>query len=109
MCSGDLFAGATIQSVWDKAIPFLKYVMLKRDIFGAIICRSDFGEPRPNGWEIDHIQPVAGGGTDELTNLQPLQWENNRRKGDRFPDCPPKDVGMNEGVSRKPPGIGCSP
>jgi len=41
------------------------------------------------GWEIDHKKPVANGGTDDLDNLQPLQWENNRHKGDNWPnwDC----------------------
>ena len=37
------------------------------------------------GWEIDHIVPVKEGGTDDLCNLRPLQWENNRRKSGKFP------------------------
>ncbi len=32
------------------------------------------------GWEIDHLIPVEEGGTDDPDNLQPLQWENHRRK-----------------------------
>jgi hypothetical protein len=31
------------------------------------------------------IRPVAAGGGDELENLQPLQWENNRHKSDLWP------------------------
>ena len=37
------------------------------------------------GWEIDHIKPVARGGSDDLSNLQPLYWETNRNKGDQYP------------------------
>ena len=33
----------------------------------------------PYGWEIDHINPNGGDG---IGNLQPLQWQNNRAKGD---------------------------
>ena len=29
------------------------------------------------GWEIDHIKPKKDGGSDDLSNLRPLQWEAN--------------------------------
>ncbi|TMP98555.1 MAG: HNH endonuclease [Verrucomicrobia bacterium] len=32
------------------------------------------------GWEVDHIRPVSEGGGDELSNLRPLHWKNNRGK-----------------------------
>jgi len=36
------------------------------------------------GWEIDHINP---GGSDSLSNLRPLQWENNLSKSDGHLVC----------------------
>ena len=38
------------------------------------------------GQEIDHKKPVAKSGNDDSNNLQPLQWENNRHKGDNWPN-----------------------
>ena len=37
------------------------------------------------GWEIDHIRPKSMMGSDFISNLQPLQWQNNRSKGDNYP------------------------
>jgi hypothetical protein len=33
------------------------------------------------------VNPVSHGGTDELANLQPLHWENNRAKGNGILRC----------------------
>ena len=56
------------------------------DICGNVIKYSEHGNTESkHGWEIDHIQPSSKGGTDSIDNLQPLYWENNRRKGDNYP------------------------
>lgn len=53
------------------------------DNFGSPMKYSQHGNTSSvHGWEIDHIKPVSKGGTDNLSNLQPLQWGNNRKKGD---------------------------
>lgn len=60
------------------------------DICGKPMKYSEHGNTNSNvGWEIDHIKPTAKGGPNTLDNLQPLQWENNRTKGDTYPwSCP---------------------
>ncbi len=59
----------------------------------ATMQHSKYGKTEEWGWEIDYIKPVVKGGGDEPDNLQPLQWENNRHKGDSYPnwDCKVKE------------------
>ena len=40
--------------------------------------RNDYGNrASEHGWEIDHIQPVAGVDNNAIGNLRPLNWHNN--------------------------------
>ena len=46
-----------------------------------MIKRGKYGDRTSDyGWEIDHTKPVSEGGSDDLSNLRPLQWENNATK-----------------------------
>jgi hypothetical protein len=83
---GKPFDEATIEAVWKMGTPEPELPSLRKDICGARMERSKYGRIEKYGWEIDHIEPVAQGGTDSLDNLQPLQWENNREKADDYPD-----------------------
>ena len=83
---GEPFDEATIEAVWQKAVMDDDFPGYRKDVCGATMLRSRYGKTEQWGWEIDHVKPVAKGGTDDLNNLQPLQWENNRHKGDDFPD-----------------------
>jgi len=91
---GNRFSQAQIQKVWEKAkrVPGVDPAVYRKDHCNAWIKRSDYGinaSSLSTSWEIDHIKPKSKGGKDDLTNLQPLQWENNRGKSDNYPhwDC----------------------
>ena len=82
--TGSAFSAATIEAVWQKALIVPGYSKYRKDVCGAWIHRDQYGNTNSGfGWEIDHKTPVALLGSDHIDNLQPLQWENNRHKGDQ--------------------------
>jgi 5-methylcytosine-specific restriction endonuclease McrA len=87
---GQQFSDSVRRAVWQKArtVPGYDPMWFRVDMCGAYIRWELYGDTTPGGagWEIDHIRPVSQGGGDELGNLQPLQWENNRAKGDDYPE-----------------------
>lgn len=80
--------------VWNKGKPVLgtSPSEWRKDVCGAWIRKKQYANRDSKyGWEIDHINPK---GSDELSNLQPLQWENNVSKGDGALKCAVTSRGM---------------
>jgi len=87
-----------IQQVWEKGSVVANNDpnVWRKDECGAWIGRSYYGNRDSQyGWEIDHIKPESEGGGDELSNLRPLQWENNASKQAGRLTCPVTASGTN--------------
>jgi len=71
-------------AVWVKGYEIPGYLATewRRDDFGNTIRFRDYGDRSSEfGWEIDHITPVALGGSDGIMNLRPLHYRANASLG----------------------------
>jgi hypothetical protein len=87
---GVVFSSELVNLVWAKASPIqgMDPNTFRMDVCGAIIKKELFGVSGSLyslGWEIDHIKPLELGGSDDINNLQALQWCNNRTKDINYP------------------------
>lgn len=73
------------QAAWEKANPIRgkNPNLWRKDDYGNKIYKPAHGTQGEYGWEVDHRVPKSKGGSDSPRNLQALQWEKNREKGDK--------------------------
>ena len=77
------FTATKLRQIWSKGKIESGYDpdQYRKDDCDAWIKYSDYGKTEDwYGWEVDHIIPKSQGGSDDNSNLRPLQWENNREK-----------------------------
>jgi 5-methylcytosine-specific restriction endonuclease McrA len=79
-----------VNQVWEKGQPIRGKDpdLYRRDAFGNELYKPSYGKQGPKSWEVDHIKPVSKDGSDNLRNLQPLQTDWNKEKGDKYPFKP---------------------
>lgn len=93
-----------IQKVWEKGavVSSDNPTHWRKDECGAWIGRQHYGNRNSQyGWEIDHIKPVTAGGSDAISNLRPLQWENNAEKQSGRLTCPVTSSGTGNVRARR--------
>jgi hypothetical protein len=72
------FSNNQIQQIWKKGliIPGYNPNKYRRDSAGEWMERSEYGNKHSEfGWKIIRIIPKSEGGTDELSNLEPMSRE----------------------------------
>lgn len=84
------------KEVWKRGVEVEGYDpdVIRKDAAGAWIIFDRFGHDDPFGWEIDHVYPkqlleekhVDDALWDDLQNLRPMNYANNRSKGANYPD-----------------------
>ena len=80
------YSKENLDKIWEKGTPVRgkNPNLYRKDVNGDTMYKSSYCKTSPMGWEVDHKNPKANGGSDSMRNLQPMQWKGNREKGDKY-------------------------
>lgn len=80
------FSDETLDKVWNNAKPIggKDPSLYRQDIYGNEMYKRSYGLQSEKGWTIDHKKPQAKGGSDNLRNLQAMNWRANIQKSDNY-------------------------
>jgi 5-methylcytosine-specific restriction endonuclease McrA len=73
-----------IKDAWEEAKPIRgkDSDVWRKDKYDNKIRFGSYGTEGEYGWELDHKYPKSKGGSEQDSNIQPLHWEENRKKSD---------------------------
>ena len=76
-----------INNAWGKAKPVRgkNPNVWRKDEYGNRIRKASYATRGQYGWELDHKNHRSRGGSDKSRNIQPIHWEENRKKSDKYP------------------------
>jgi len=80
-----------VEAVWNMATPIegRDPDVWRRDVAGKIIKRNELTSKSKYAWNVDHKIPKTTGGSDEISNLQPLNRRDNIRFSNKQTDDKP--------------------
>ena len=75
-------------AVWNKAriLKGKDPLKIRKDGYGNEIHYGDHGKTTLYGWDIDHTIPKAKGGSNDISNLEPVHYSKNRSMGAKMDD-----------------------
>jgi hypothetical protein len=69
------------RAAWDAAKAVFGSSEIRIDCDGRSINWSEYGRYSEYGWQLDHVLPIALGGSDSLSNLRARHWRGNSLAG----------------------------